>query len=90
MPPVYALKVSVGTTQITAYLDPATGRPDTQIAIVSASYQLVELATGKTVVNDETVCPCRLRCSGLAAAVRQPACAARRGRNTVPFKRPLT
>ena len=54
MPPVYALKVSVGTTQFTAYLDPATGRPDTQIAIVSASYQLVELATGKTVVNDAT------------------------------------
>ena len=54
MPPVYALKVYVGTTQFTAYLDPATGRPDTQIEIVRASYQLVELATGKTVVNDAT------------------------------------
>ena len=27
-PTVYALKVSVGSTQFTAYLDPTTGRPD--------------------------------------------------------------
>jgi LPS-assembly lipoprotein len=52
--PAYALKVAVGSTQFTAYVDPVTGRPDTQIEIVSASYQLVELATGKTVVNDTT------------------------------------
>ena len=53
-PPTYALKISVSSTQFTAYLDPNTGRPDTQIEIVSASYQLVELATGKTVLNDTT------------------------------------
>ena len=52
--PVYALKVGVGSTQYTAYVDPVTGRPDTQIEVVSASYQLVELATGKTVVSDIT------------------------------------
>jgi hypothetical protein len=32
--PVYALKVAVGSSQFTAYLDPTTGRPDTQIEIV--------------------------------------------------------
>jgi LPS-assembly lipoprotein len=52
--PIYALKVAVGSTQFTAYVDPVTGRPDTQIEVVSASYQLVELATGKTVVSDIT------------------------------------
>ena len=51
-PTVYVLKVSVGSTYYTAYVDPTTGRPDTQIQIVVASYQLVELATGKMVVND--------------------------------------
>ncbi len=35
-------------------MDPTTGRPDTQIEIVSASYQLIELATGKIVLNDVT------------------------------------
>jgi LPS-assembly lipoprotein len=48
----YALKVSVASSQFTAYVDPTTGRPDSQIEIVTAAYQLVELATGKTVLND--------------------------------------
>jgi LPS-assembly lipoprotein len=48
----YQLKVSIGATQFTAYVDPTTGRPDTQIEIVNASFQLIELATGKIVVND--------------------------------------
>jgi LPS-assembly lipoprotein len=51
-PTVYVLKVSVGSTYYTANVSPTTGRPDTQIQIVVANYQLVELATGKMVVND--------------------------------------
>jgi len=51
-PTVYVLKVGVGSTYYTAYVDPTTGRPDTQIQIVIAYYQLIELATGKMVVND--------------------------------------
>jgi LPS-assembly lipoprotein len=54
MPPVYALKVGVFSKQYTAYLDPTTGRPDTQIQYVTANYQLVELATDKIVVNDSS------------------------------------
>jgi LPS-assembly lipoprotein len=54
-PTVYVLKVSVASTQFTAYIDPTTGRPDTQIQIVIASYQLAELATGKVVVVDSTI-----------------------------------
>ena len=51
-PPVYALKVSLLSTQFTAYVDPTTGRPDSQIEIVIAWYQLTELGTGKMVLND--------------------------------------
>lgn len=53
--PTYQLKVSVSTSQFTAYVDPTTGRPDTQIEIVGASFQLVELGTGKMVLNDSAL-----------------------------------
>jgi LPS-assembly lipoprotein len=49
---IYRLVVSVGSSQFTAYVDPVTGRPNTQIDSVTASYQLIEIATGKTVVSD--------------------------------------
>jgi LPS-assembly lipoprotein len=52
--PAYQLKVGVGSSQFTAYIDPVSGRPDSSIEIVIASYQLIELATGKTVLNDTT------------------------------------
>jgi LPS-assembly lipoprotein len=52
--PAYQLKVNVSTSQFTAYIDPVSGRPDTQIEIVIASFQLIELTTGKTVLNDTT------------------------------------
>lgn len=50
--PTYALRVIVTSSAFTAVLDPATGRPNTQIDNVAANYQLVELATGKVVVKD--------------------------------------
>jgi LPS-assembly lipoprotein len=50
--PIYQLKVSVSSSQFTTYLDPTSGRPSSSIEIVVASYQLIELSTGKAVVND--------------------------------------
>jgi len=50
--PTYQLKVNVGTSQFTAVIDPTNGRPNTQIDRVVASFQLVEMATNKTVVSD--------------------------------------
>jgi LPS-assembly lipoprotein len=50
--PAYQLKVYVGSSQFTSYIDPISGRPDSSIEIVVAVYQLVELATGKMVIND--------------------------------------
>jgi LPS-assembly lipoprotein len=52
--PAYQLKVTVASSQFTAYIDPVSGRPDTQIEIVVASFQLIELTTGKMVLNDTT------------------------------------
>jgi LPS-assembly lipoprotein len=52
--PTHRLGVTVGTTQWTVVLDPITGRPNAQVDSVIASYQLVEIATGKTVVSDTT------------------------------------
>ena len=53
--PTHRLVVNVGTTQWTVVIDPTTGRPNAQIDSVVAYYQLVEIATGKTVVSDTTV-----------------------------------
>jgi len=50
--PTYHLIVTVGGSQFTAYVDPVSGRPDTQIESVVVSYRLVEIATGKVVVSD--------------------------------------
>jgi len=50
--PTYRLVVDVGTSQFTAVLDPVTGRPNAQIDSVVANYRLIEIATGKTVVED--------------------------------------
>jgi len=49
---VYRLVVSVNSTQFTAVVDPTTGRPDAQVAVVRANYRLVELATGRAVMQD--------------------------------------
>jgi LPS-assembly lipoprotein len=50
--PTYRLVVQVGASEFTAVVDPTTGRPDAQIDTVTASYRLIELATGKVVLND--------------------------------------
>ncbi len=50
--PTYQLIVTVAGSQFTAYLDPVSGRPDTQVQSVIAGYRLVEIATAKVVVSD--------------------------------------
>ncbi len=50
--PTHRLNVVVSTNQTTTILDPTSGRPTAQIDGVSVSYQLVEIATGKIVVNN--------------------------------------
>ena len=50
-PPLYRLKVDVSSSQFTAVINPTSGRPDASIEVVSASFELTELATGKEVAS---------------------------------------
>lgn len=52
--PTYTLKVNVSTSVLSVIVDVTSGRPDAQVDTVNASFQLVEIATGKTVLNDST------------------------------------
>lgn len=53
--PLYRLQVSGLSTGITTVIvDVASGRPDTQVSAVNATYTLTEIATGKVVVNSST------------------------------------
>jgi LPS-assembly lipoprotein len=52
--PAYRLNVAVSTTVLSVIVDLTSGRPDAQVDSVVASYQLVEIATGKTVMSDST------------------------------------
>jgi LPS-assembly lipoprotein len=53
-PPTYRLTVDVSSSQFVAVINPTSGRPDAAIEVVTASFQLTEIATGKTVVTDTT------------------------------------
>jgi len=53
-PPVYRLVVEVSGAPFTAVVNPSSGRPDAQIEVVTASFQLIEIATGKQVLNGST------------------------------------
>jgi LPS-assembly lipoprotein len=52
--PTYTLKLNIGTTQLSIIVDVTSGRPDAQVDAVIASYTLIEMATGKVVLNDTT------------------------------------
>jgi LPS-assembly lipoprotein len=52
--PTHRLEVVVTGTDITVTIDPVTGRPTEEIGGVTATYQLIEIATGKVVVKDST------------------------------------
>ncbi len=52
--PTHRLDLTVLPTNMTVILDPTSGRPTAQVGGITASYQLVEIATGKIVLNDST------------------------------------
>jgi LPS-assembly lipoprotein len=52
--PTHRLEVAVSPTNITVSIDPVTGRPQEGIGGVTATYKLVEIATGKIVLTDST------------------------------------
>jgi len=52
--PTHRLVIDLKSSQWTVAIDPQSGRPSAEIGTVIANYQLIEIATGKTVVNDST------------------------------------
>jgi LPS-assembly lipoprotein len=52
--PTHRLNVAVSAVDITVTIDPVSGRPTEEIGGINATYQLVEIATGKTVLSDST------------------------------------
>jgi LPS-assembly lipoprotein len=52
--PTHRLEVSVTPVDVSVSIDPVTGRPTEEIGGVRASYQLVEITTGKIVLKDST------------------------------------
>jgi LPS-assembly lipoprotein len=53
-PPRYRLKINLTQTNISVIVDIATNRPDVQNYGLNASYELVDIKTGKVVVKDQT------------------------------------
>ena len=52
--PTHRLEIVVSTQNITVMIDPVTGLPTDGIGGISATYKLVEIATGKVVLTDST------------------------------------
>jgi LPS-assembly lipoprotein len=52
--PTHRLEVVLSPVAITMTIDPVSGRPTEEIGGLSATYQLVEIATGKIVLKDST------------------------------------
>jgi LPS-assembly lipoprotein len=52
--PTHRLDIVVSPTSITVLLDPVTGVPTNGVGGITATYKLVEIATGKVVLSDST------------------------------------
>jgi LPS-assembly lipoprotein len=52
--PTHRLDVTVTPVNVSVSIDPVTGRPQEEIGGVTATYQLVEIATAKVVLKDST------------------------------------
>jgi LPS-assembly lipoprotein len=52
--PTHRLEVVLSPVNVTMTIDPVSGRPTEEIGGLSATYQLVEIATGKIVLKDST------------------------------------
>ena len=53
-PPTHRLKITLGSSTLSVIVDIGTNRPDVTNYALNATYQLIEIKTGKVVVNDQT------------------------------------
>ena len=54
LPPRYRLKTAVSSTRVSVVVDVNTARPELENYGINASYELIDLATNKVVVKDQT------------------------------------
>lgn len=52
-PPKYRLKINLSSSQLSVIVDIQTNRPDVTNEALNASYELVDIKTGKVVVRDQ-------------------------------------
>jgi len=52
--PTHRLKITIGSSIATVIVDVASGRPDSQVEVVNASFTLTEIATNKVVLTSST------------------------------------
>jgi LPS-assembly lipoprotein len=72
--PTHRLDVTVTPTDISVSIDPVTGRPTEEIGGLNATYQMVEIATGKIVLKDSTFAHVGYDIPGLRQAARLARC----------------
>jgi LPS-assembly lipoprotein len=53
-PPTHRLKITLTSQSLSVIVDIGTNRPDVQNFGLNATYQLIEIKTGKVVVSDQT------------------------------------
>jgi len=53
-PPTHRLKIKLGSTSLSVIVDIGTNRPDVSNYGLNATFELVEVKTGKVVLNDQT------------------------------------
>jgi LPS-assembly lipoprotein len=54
MPPTHRLEMKLNSNRASVLLDPATALPSVESYNLNASYRLIEIATGKTVLTGST------------------------------------
>src|SRR5262249_34682150 len=54
LPPRYRLKTSVSSTRVSVVVDVTTARPELENYGINATYELIDLASNKTVIRDQT------------------------------------
>ena len=53
-PPTHRLQIRLSSSELSVAIDIRTGRPDVNNFALTASYELMELKTGKVVLRDQT------------------------------------
>lgn len=54
LPPTHRLSIRISSTRVSIIVDTQTARPDVENYGLTATYSLIDMKTGKTVISDQT------------------------------------